>query len=60
MKTQSIYFEDKGPVVRWISTKLLNLLEKLEEPLYRYAEMQEIIFDDEEEDIIDDDQLVIF
>jgi hypothetical protein len=42
--------KDAGPIVRWFANKMLNLLHKVEKPLYDYADMYTAIWDDYEED----------
>lgn len=42
--------KDAGPVVRWFANKMLNLLHKVEKPLYDYADMYTAIWDDYEDD----------
>ena len=41
--------KDAGPVVRWFANKMLNLLHKVEKPLYDYADMYTAVWDDYEE-----------
>jgi hypothetical protein len=41
--------KDAGPVVRWLANKMLNLLHKVEKPLYDYADMYTAIWDDYED-----------
>lgn len=44
--------KDAGPVVRWFANKMLNLLHKVEKPLYDYADMYTAVWDDyEDEDL---------
>ena len=31
--------KDAGPIVRWLATKMLGILHKVEKPLYDYADM---------------------
>jgi hypothetical protein len=47
--------KDAGPVVRWFANKMLNLLHKVEKPLYDYADMYTAIWDDYE----DEDSLAV-
>jgi len=42
--------KDAGPIVRWFANKMLNILHKVEKPLYDYADMYTAIWDDYEED----------
>jgi hypothetical protein len=42
--------KDAGPIVRWFATKMLNILHKVEKPLYEYADMYTAVWDDYEED----------
>ena len=42
--------KDAGPVVRWIATKLLSIMHKIEKPLYNYADMYTAIWDDYEDE----------
>jgi hypothetical protein len=42
--------KDAGPLVRWFATKMLNILHKVEKPLYDYADMYTAVWDDYEED----------
>jgi hypothetical protein len=42
--------KDAGPIVRWLATKMLNILHKVEKPLYEYADMYTAVWDDYEED----------
>jgi hypothetical protein len=42
--------KDAGPIVRWLATKMLNILHKVEKPLYNYADMYTAVWDDYEED----------
>jgi hypothetical protein len=42
--------KDAGPVVRWLATKLLSFMHKIEKPLYDYADMYTAVWDDYEED----------
>lgn len=44
------YEKDAGPIVRWIATKILDLLHKIERPLYDYALMYEAVWEDDEEE----------
>lgn len=50
------YQKDAGPVVRWMATKILNLLNKIEKPLYDYAWMYEATWDEDEEEFISDER----
>ena len=50
MEFKETYEKDAGPIVRWLATKLLGMLHKIEEPLYDYALMYEATFDEEPED----------
>lgn len=49
MKFEKTYDKDAGPIVRWIATFILSVLNKLEKPLYDYAWMYEVT-DWEEDD----------
>jgi hypothetical protein len=49
MEFELYHEKDAGPVVRWIATKMLNLLHKVEKPLYDYADMYTAIWDDYED-----------
>ncbi|CAB5221922.1 hypothetical protein UFOVP359_136 [uncultured Caudovirales phage] len=42
--------KDAGPVVRWIATKLLSFMHKIEKPLYDYADMYTAVWDDYEDE----------
>jgi hypothetical protein len=42
--------KDAGPVVRWLATKLLSVMHKIEKPLYDYADMYTAVWDDYEDD----------
>lgn len=42
--------KDAGPVVRWLATKILGLLHKIEKPLYDYADMYTAVWDDYEDE----------
>ena len=42
--------KDAGPVVRWIATKLLYVMHKIEKPLYNYADMYTAVWDDYEDE----------
>jgi hypothetical protein len=42
--------KDAGPIVRWLATKMLNILHKIEKPLYDYADMYTAVWDDYEPD----------
>jgi len=42
--------KDAGPVVRWIATKLLSIMHKIEKPLYDYADMYTAVWDDYEDE----------
>jgi hypothetical protein len=42
--------KDAGPVIRWLATKILGVLHKIEKPLYDYADMYTAVWDDYEED----------
>jgi hypothetical protein len=42
--------KDAGPIVRWLATKVLGLLHKVEKPLYDYADMYTAVWDDYEDD----------
>lgn len=46
------YEKDAGPIVRWIATKVLDLLHKIERPLYDYALMYEAVWEEDEEDFV--------
>jgi len=46
------YEKDAGPLVRWFATKILDLLNKIERPLYEYAWMYEATWDEDEEDFV--------
>lgn len=50
MEFELTHEKDAGPVVRWIATKVLSLLHKIEKPLYDYADMYTAVWDDEEDD----------
>lgn len=50
MEFKKTYEKDAGPIVRWIATGILALLSKIEKPLYDYAIMYEVFFDDEDEE----------
>jgi hypothetical protein len=50
MEFKETYEKDAGPIVRWIATKVLNLIHKIERPLYDYALMYEAVWEDEEDD----------
>lgn len=62
MKFELYHEKDAGPIVRWLSTKILDLFSAIEMRLYPYADMYTAVWEDEEEDEnpIDDDQMVIF
>lgn len=49
MEFKPTYEKDAGPIVRWIATIILNLLIKIEKPLFDYAWMYEVEFDEDEE-----------
>jgi len=42
--------KNAGPIVRWLATKMLNILHRVEKPLYDYADMYTAVWDDYEED----------
>jgi hypothetical protein len=42
--------KDAGPVVRWLATKLLSVMHKIEKPLYDYADMYTAVWDDYEDE----------
>jgi hypothetical protein len=49
MRFEQTYDKDAGPIVRWLATKILSIMHKIEAPLYDYALMYEAILDDEDE-----------
>jgi hypothetical protein len=42
--------KDAGPVVRWLATKILGIMHKIEKPLYDYADMYTAVWDDYEDE----------
>jgi hypothetical protein len=42
--------KDAGPIVRWVATKLLSIMHKIEKPLYDYADMYTAVWDDYEDE----------
>lgn len=42
--------KDAGTVVRWLATKLLSIMHKIEKPLYDYADMYTAVWDDYEDE----------
>jgi len=50
MKTTPVREIDRGPVVNWLTDRLLDLLSFLSGKLYPYALMYEVSFDDDDED----------
>ena len=50
MEFELYHEKDAGPVVRWIATKLLSIMHKIEKPLYDYADMYTAIWDDYEDE----------
>ncbi len=54
--------KDAGPVVRWLATKLLSFMHKIEKPLYDYADMYTAVWDDYEDDdlSVPHNQMVFF
>ena len=50
MEFKPTYEKDAGPIIRWVATFILNIFHKIESPLYKYATMYEVIFDDEDEE----------
>lgn len=55
MRFEKTYHKDAGPIVRWVATALLAILSKIERPLYDYAVMYEVFFDDEDEDDVEEE-----
>lgn len=43
--------KDRGPIVRWISTKVLDVMHKMEQPFYPYAKMWEAVWEDYEDEL---------
>lgn len=50
MEFKETWEKDRGPIVRWIATKVLDIMHKIEQPFYPYAKMWEVEFDEEEND----------
>ena len=48
MEFKLYHEKDAGPVVRWLATKLLGIMHKIEKPLYDYADMYTAVWDDYE------------
>ena len=55
MEFELYHEKDAGPVVRWIATKLLSIMHKIEKPLYDYADMYTAVWDEYE----DEDNLAV-
>lgn len=51
MEFKETWEKDKGPVVRWLATTILDIMHKIESPLYPYARMWEAVFDEEDQDV---------
>lgn len=49
MEFKLYHEKDAGPVVRWLATKLLGIMHKIEKPLYDYADMYTAVWDDYED-----------